>query len=345
MINLNKKFLDKKSLFKYITDYDVFSKYIPDQEIIVGKNIYSPFRNESNPSFGFFIGDENEICFKDFTLMLKGDCVKFVMILFNLTYFEALSQIAIDFNMEDDFDCKSNSLKKTPSRGTINVSKDKALSQTVYKSKLGKIKRDWSLIDMTYWQKYHISVKTLNRYRVEPIKYITMGETMIKADDNAYCFKELKDGEETYKIYQPYNLEYKWLNSHNESVWQGWDQLPEKDEYGTLIITKSLKDVMCIVENTDCYAVSLQCENVIPKTQVIEELKERFGTIIILYDNDYDKEKNWGQIFGEELSNRTGFMNRHINSKYEAKDFTDLIEKYGKEKSLYIFNTEILLPF
>ena len=85
------------------------TKYI-NEEIVPGKQILSPFRNENNPSFGLFIGDGGEICFKDFKLG-GGDCITFVKTLFNLTYFEACSKIAIDFGMGDDFIVKKYSGK------------------------------------------------------------------------------------------------------------------------------------------------------------------------------------------------------------------------------------------
>ena len=344
-INLNKQNVTKEALLKYISDYDIYKRYILNEDVIVGKKIHSPFRTESNPSFGFFVGESGEICFNDFTLRLKGDCVKFVMILFDLTYYEALSKIAIDFNMEDDFYVKKLNIGKAAGDFTIS-SKDQALVKTMYKFSLGKVKRNWEIQDMQYWQQYGISLKTLTKYNVEPISHIIIGDKPITCDKHAYAFIERKDGVETYKIYQPYSKDYKWLNSHNDSIWQGWEQLPVSDYSGTLVITKSLKDVMAITEHTDCHAVALQCENVLPKVNVIEELRERFGMVIILYDNDYDKEENWGQIFAKQLEEKTGFLSRVIDSKHQSKDFSDLIKNVGVSKAIEIFDKEITsVPF
>ena len=102
---------------------------------------------------------------------------------------------------------------------------------------------------------------------------------------------------------------------------------------------------MAIVEHTGYNAVSLQCENVLPKDSVIEELKERFGLIIILYDNDYDKEENWGQIFAKQLEEKTGFISRKINDEHCSKDFSDLIKNVGIKKAVEIFEREIMMPF
>jgi hypothetical protein len=191
--------------------------------------------------------------------------------------------------------------------------------------------REWKLYDIHYWLKYGIDYNTLVKYNVKPIEYIFLNNTIVKADKYAYCFTEFKDNLETYKIYQPFNTKYKWINNHDYSVWQGWSQMPEKGDY--LIITKSLKDVMAIVNTTSFYAVSLQAESVHPKTNIIDELKERFEDIFLLYDNDYDKSTNWGQKYAEKLSNLHRLLNIKIEDSMEAKDYTDLIEKIGVEKA------------
>jgi hypothetical protein len=327
-INLNKtkEFVTKELLFKYITDYDVFAKYITDQQIVCGRNIYSPLRKrEENPSFGFFLGEGNELCFHDFTLKLRGDCVKFVMVLFNLTHFEALSKIATDFDMENDFIVKK--FDKGISKSTVNTCKDKALENVVYKYPLGKRRRNWNNNDLKYWAQFGISLSTLKRYNVEPISHVFVNGTPITTDDYSYCFIEHKDGIETYKIYQPFNKDYKWLSSHDDSVWQGWSQLPTYGE--TLVITKSLKDVMSLYEVLDVFAVSLQAEGVSPKPDIMRNLIRSFKNVIILYDNDYDKETNWGQLWARKLADEYFLHNVCIHRGYESKDFSDLVKNVG----------------
>ena len=336
-INLNKQYVSKELLLRYLNEYDIFSHYL-EEEIFIGKNTRSPFYLDKTPSLGFFMGEGNEICFNDFKLNIKGDCIKFVQLKFNLTYFEALSKIAIDFGMEDDFIIKRKGIVKSEETPVISL-----IEKNYNKYKIGKIRKDWSLKELQFWKQYGISLETLNKYKVQSISHISYGDKIFLCKDISFCFLEHKDKKETYKIYQPFNESYKWLNSHDDSVWQGWEQLPEKEE--TLIITKSLKDVMSIVETTGYSAVALQSENVLPKLNVILELKERFNDIIILYDNDYDKEENWGKIFAKRLSEHTGFDTREISSHYECKDFSDFVKKYGTEKAEDMFLNEILLPF
>lgn len=325
-INLNKEFVRKDLLLKYITDLEVYQKYIKD-DFLNKKAILSPFRDEKEPSFGIFEGESGELCFKDFVLG-AGDCIKFVQMLFGLTYFEALSQIAWDFNMQDDFIVKNMSKSETTYDPNKKISRTKFITGLT-SFKLFKKKRAWNLRDLEYWRNFGISSPTLKRYNVEPVSHMFLDSQIITLPNKAYCYIENKDNVETYKIYQPENDQYKWIKNHNDSIWEGWSQLPEKGN--NLIITKSLKDVMAITENTNFCSVSLQCENILPKENVFEELQNRFNTIYLLYDNDFDKKENWGQIFAEKFTDNFDAINIKIPSELKSKDFSDLFKKHGKK--------------
>ena len=335
MINLNKRMVNKELLLKYITDLEIYQKYI-NEEIVPGKMILSPFRNENNASFGLFIGDGGEICFKDFKLG-GGDCITFVKTLFNLTYFEACSKIAIDFGMGDDFILKK--IGKTETNNITPINRNEFLHKAGTLS-LQKTKREWKAYDLMFWDQYGISLSTLEFFKVEPVSHFFVNDKIITADKYAYCFKEFKDGKETYKIYQPYSKAYKWINSHNNSIWQGWSQLPEKGN--DLIITKSLKDVMSIYEITGIPAVALQCENVLPKKQIFEELDNRFLDIYIFYDNDFDKEENWGQLFAQKFKESFDVYDIVINDEFQCKDFSDFVKKYNKEEAKKLVSSQLM---
>lgn len=324
-INLNKEFIRKDLLLKYVSDLEIYQKYIKD-DFLNKKAILSPLRDEATPSFGIFMGESGELCFKDWILG-TGDCIKFVQMLFGLTYFEALSQIAWDFNLQDDFIVKN--MQKSEETYDIN----KKISRTKFITgltsfKLNKKRRKWNLRDLEYWRNFGITTPTLKKYNVEPVSHMFLENQIITLPNKAYCYVENKDNVETYKIYQPENDKYKWIKNHNDSIWEGWSQLPKKGN--VLIITKSLKDVMSIVENTNLNSVSLQCENILPKQKVFEELQNRFNIIYLLYDNDYDKENNWGQIFAKKFTDNFNAINIKIPDRLKSKDFSDLFKKYGK---------------
>ncbi|MBQ1960440.1 MAG: hypothetical protein II349_02840, partial [Akkermansia sp.] len=59
---------------------------------------------------------------------------------------------------------------------------------------------------------------------------------------------------------------------------------------------------LCIWSNTSIPAISLQGEGYIPKEHVVQQLKDRFEIVYVLYDNDFNSDINNGRIFGEVLS-------------------------------------------
>lgn len=341
LINLNKTFITKSDILKEIGDVNVFKHYT-GSKVELGNITVSPLRNEKNPSFGYF-SRNNEILYNDFVLG-GGDCVKFVMTMFNLTWFEALSKIAIDFQIDENYIVKYNIKTQGNSiKPDFNFEDSKNLLEH-YNKLLIRIKsKNWTLKDLFWWEQFGINNITLQKYNVKPVDYIFLNDTAIKAEPLAYSFKESKDDEITYKIYQPKSKKYKWINNHNYSVWQGWSQLPESNQ--NLIITKSLKDVMAIDSILGIPAVSLQAETAKPKEKVIAELKERFYNIYVLYDNDFDAEENWGRKFGKELASTNGFIQIEIPDSFKCKDFSDLVKKYGKDDVKRIWDNYVFLPY
>lgn len=339
-MNLNKKTVNKEDLLKLVSDLDVYRGYAPGIEVNVGTPIISPLRAEQNASFGFFIGENNEILFNDFKLG-GGDCIKFVQIMFGDTFFEAMSRIVIDFDLKEHFFYKHMETTGI-NTSTETLSKDDLLKRTASRY-IRKKSRPWNGNDLAFWHSYGISIKTLKKYNVEPISHIFVNDKVITCDSYTYCFIESKDGVETYKIYQPLKEDYKWISSHNESVWQGWQQLPMEGD--TLIITKSLKDVMVIDQLVGIPAVSLQAEGVKPKEHIIDELRDRFTNIFIWYDNDFDKEINWGKKFGGSLAAEFDFIELYVPDDYKIKDPSDFVKIKGVEEATKLIESLTSVPF
>lgn len=338
-MNLNKQLVNKEDLLNDVSDLDIYRCYCPELEIELGKRVLSPLREESNPSFGLFVGDDNQILFNDF-LLGGGDCIKFVQLLYNESFFDAMSRIVVDFKLQDKYHHKDVVSKNIPPNKSLN--KEELISKAG-SSLIRKKSREWALRDANFWKPFGVTLRILRKYNVEPIDYVFINDKIIGCDDHTYCFIERKDDIETYKIYQPFNKKYKWLNNHNESVWQGWEQLPDTGE--TLIITKSLKDVMVIEALTGIPAVSLQAESVKPKDHIIEELKARFDNIFIWYDNDFDSETNWGREFGATLATEFNLIQIEIPDAFRIKDISDFAKIRGKEQAINLVKKLIELPF
>jgi hypothetical protein len=339
-----KLFLDNDIIFSKIDPLLIFKYYIKD-DFILGRPFSSPLRTDNIPSFSIYRNKNGEILYNDFVAG-GGNCIRFVKELFGYnTYYEAKSKIAVDFGFYEKYIISSKITvddKEEKDRDII-TSKQKKVEERKGIIKLDVKIRTWEHKDINYWKTYGISIKTLKEYDVHPISYVfirnNIKEFIIRADSLAYVFIERKDGNVTKKIYQPFSKNYKWINNHDFSVWQGWCKLSDSGDI--LIITKSLKDVMSIKENIGYDAVSLQQENAKAKEQVVNELKSRFGKIYVLYDNDFDKEINWGEKFGTEFTKIHDLININIPLEYMSKDFSDLIKNIGCKKACEVLKNLI----
>lgn len=339
-MNLNKKPLTKENLLKEVEDVEIY-KFYTGQEVGKG-NILSPLRDEKRPSFGYFVGRTGEICFNDFVLG-KGDCIRFVELYFDVNFLEAMSQIVIDFGLQDKFDYKKSMEVSGLKNKVKKTNREDVIKKLAEGRRIDIKRRKAKLTDISFWMSFGISVHTLRKYDVHPIEYYFINGHIIATDAYAYAFIENKDGKETYKIYQPFNESFKWINNHNESVWQGWEQLPEKGE--TLIITKSLKDVMSITEVLGIPSVALQSESVMPKKEVVDELKKRFDDVYILYDNDYDSEENWGEKYSKKIALEHNLYFSQIPERFKSKDFSDLVKNHGEKTAKETWDDILCIPY
>lgn len=322
-----------KDIHSEVNSYDMFRHYIGNFEL--GSYFLSPIRDEATPSFSVFLsGNSNKVIFKDYILG-SGDIIDFVKFKFHLNNREAINKIIQDSGLNHKFRSDLNYTPKPVIKHDI-ILKNK---HTVFRVK----GRKWTDRDLQFWSSFHINKATLRKFKIIPISYLFANDIIIKTDNYTYAFRENKDGIASYTIYQPYSKNYKWRKSHDSSVFYGWTQLPERGD--KLIITKSLKDIMTIDSITRIPASSLQGEGVKPKLHIINQLKERFTDIYLLYDNDYNREVNYGREFGkaiaEEFDLKQIEIPKFFAESYNAKDISDLAKNAGEEYVKTMLLTDI----
>lgn len=317
---LGKPYINRDRLFSEISDENIFRYYISKLEI--GKIMRSPLRKDKVPSFGVFYASKyNQLFYKDFKLG-SGDCIKFVSTLYNISYHEAISQIAKDFNLDNKYKLNFDR-GRTQLIGEFKPSIDKT-----YK-KVPKIidisTRSWTNYDIVFWRSFGISISTLEAYDVHPVKYLFINNDIFPVDKYAYAYREYKDDKITYKVYQPFSV-FKWISNHNKTVHQGYKQLPVSGNL--LLITKALKDVMSLCDVTGIPSVGIQNETILIKSSVMDEYKNRFKQVMTLFDNDPA-----GITLAFRYKTLYGISFITIPYKYGCKDFSDLVKKEGIDKS------------
>lgn len=300
-----------------VTEYDIYAKYIG--EFKVGMIYNSPFRKDKNPSFGIFYSKRtNQLLFKDHGTGECGNVIKFVQLYTGITnYPDILKDIVNRLNI-------NNSTKLT-------TTQYKPPTETV----IGIVRQNFTETDKKYWSQFNIDINTLKKFNVFSIKYYLCNGVVkgIYKDTNPmYAYKVYNN----FKIYRPLGDKYtKWRNNLTEYDIQGYEQLPQKGD--TLIITKSMKDVICLYK-MGIPAISPSSESTFIPDKCLEELKTRFKRILILFDRDVA-----GIKYLRKISKKTGLEPLLINKKFNAKDVSDAIKLNGFETIKNWIKTELKL--
>ena len=304
-----------------ITEYDIFVYYCPNFKAL-GKKFISDLREDKSPTVSI-IPYNGKLLYKDFgSPEHTFDCFNYVKYKYNCSFLSALRIIDCDFNLR--LSSKQEVIKFTMGCMAYRQENPKFKKIPVI---IKKRKRQWNKQDANFWSKYLVSKKTLTIFAVEPISHFWVNNNRFTCKSISYAFKF----KNRYKIYSPYEEKNKWLSNTKKTDVQGYDQLPLKGD--RLIITSSLKDVMCLYA-AGYHAIAMQSEMQIPDERLISELKERFNTIEILYDNDFDKANNPGQEMANKICDLYGFKNICLPNKFKSKDPSDLIKKVNNLNEL-----------
>lgn len=287
-----------------VTEYDIYAKYIG--QFKVGMIYNSPFRKDKNPSFGIYYSKRTkQLLFKDHGTGECGNVVKFVSLFTGKTeYSDILSDIVDKLNI-------TNSTKLVSSKQYIPS------TETV----IGVVRQEFTDVDINYWKQFNISVDTLKKFNVNSIKYYLCNGIVkgtYKRENPMYAYKVYNN----FKIYRPLADKYtKWRNNLTDYDIQGYEQLPQKGDI--LFITKSMKDVMCLYE-MGIPAISPSSESTFLPKDVLENLKKRFKSIILLFDRDSSGCKNSIKIY-----NQYKIKPLFVNKKFNSKDISDAIKNNG----------------
>lgn len=290
-----------------VTEYDIYAHYLG--QFKVGMIYNSPFRKDKNPSFGIFYSKRTkQLLFKDHGTGECGNVIKFVQLYTGKTnYNEILQDIVEKLNITSETRLDS-SKQYIPSTETV----------------IGVVRQEFTDIDIKYWNQFNISTKTLKKFNVNSIKYYLCNgivKGIYKPENPMYAYKVYNN----FKVYRPLGDKYtKWRNNLTEYDVQGYEQLPKKGDI--CIITKSLKDVMCLYE-MGIPAISPSSESTWLPDTVLEDILKRFKRVLICFDRDGPGMRNLRKI-----SLKTGLNGLIMHKKFKAKDISDAIKANGFDK-------------
>ena len=286
----------------------------------------SPLRNDKHSTCSFFRGQSGNLYFKDFA---TGQCLTFegvVMEKYHCTYPNALKIIAKDFGYIQSSEVKKQEIKIQP--------KFEGEKETFIQVEI----KDFSESELKWWNSFGVTKQTLDKYKVYSIKTVFLnGNIYAQSTQHSpiygYYFGK-KENIEQWRIYMPKRKEFRFIGNVSTKTIQGYKQLPDNGKL--LVITKSMKDTM-LLSSLGIPAVAPNSETQFVSEKLLDEFRERFKNIVLLYDSD---------LTGVRFMNKIRKQYRDlivcmIPRKYEAKDISDFYQKYGRSKTISLIKESI----
>lgn len=288
--------------------------------IPVKKGLFrSPLRDDKSPTCAFYKNVQGDIIFKDFNGSFSGNFISVVMYKYNCTYYTALRIIANDFGY-----IKHPKLTKNTKPIKISTTTFKDCGSANIQIEV----KDFGANELEWWNQYGITKETLKKFKVYSCKTVFLNGrifTHASFSKPIYGYYRGKTDVELWRIYFPYNKEPRFLSNWKSYMLQGSKQLPKEGDL--LVITKSMKDVMCLY-NLGITAIAPNSENLFLTDKQYAKLKTRFKRIVLFYDNDLPGIHNMKK-FHKEYNIPCIWIPR----KYKAKDISDFYKLYGYEKT------------
>lgn len=309
-----------------VTPLQIFERYCP-VSFTLGRPFCSPFRNDKSPSAVIYPG-KTEVHYRDFASGENYNWFDFVRLLYNLSPREVMRVIARDFNVRNG----NYSISKARGDSSDASSSSSDLSKLSYQKRkrtIDVVPRGFNLIDVNYWGQFGIELEDLVKFNVSPAKEVWLDGNLImqyRAFRPIYAYKFIYPEGYSYKIYSPYAEKHrKWLFNGTSDDIEGYDMLPWLGD--KLVITKSLKDVMCLYK-LGVPAISLQGEANKLEYEFLEKLRKRFTSIYVLYDND-----TTGRKGANRLKESYGLSTLFIPEESGSKDISEFTMNYSLESA------------
>ena len=275
---------------------EVFCFYMPI-DFVLKRNFRNPLYDDHKASCNIYF-DAKQQCYrmKDFgNDFYSGDCFWFAAMMLGLdvrTEFpKVLASIIRDLQLNLRIDDKQTPAPH-PMRKYKNLhnekKENKGMKETDNDKKWYKCyEQVFQTSELSYWLKYGIPTKTLQRYNVKSlVRYEALsnqGKTytlLSSQDEPMFCYMM----GDFVKVYRPFSkLRFVYGGEKREDYIFGFEQLPNKGDM--LFITGGEKDVLSLSAH-HFHAICFNSETATIPENVIESLQLRFRHIIILYNTD-----------------------------------------------------------
>jgi hypothetical protein len=324
--------LNQESIFKRITEYDIYKFYMPHQNWKINEVCLSPFRHEKNPSFR--IGNSgSSLCFIDFgETKFRGDALTFVKMMFDLKNLdEVLKKIDTDF-------------KLGISSGTFSTDYKMIVSSYKQPEEAGKrysmiqvVTRKFTKEELSYWNEFHQDITDLQKEHIFSIDKVFFNRRRYTLG-NELRFGYYYNG--NWKIYRPNTLikKLKWSpNNVPITTMDGKENLV-KDKLA--FICGSKKDYMVVKKVYEHTCATQNEGEACFSADNLSFLRTNSSRQVLGYDSDIPGVSN-----SQQITQMFNFDYCNPPKKYLAENINDwaslgkthglkAIEDYFKEKKL-----------
>lgn len=327
--------LSVQNVLSKVSDATLWRYYL-GTDFQLKKDICSPLRRDKHPSFQLYLDSKSRVKFKDHGGQgLGGDIFDFLSHRDGLNLVDSLVRINTDFKLH----------LGTPDQQTYKGAKPIGVRVEKQLEKFGEefsistapfiqvITRPYTEKDYEYWAQFGITSATLRLYNIHCIQKVRMNGVLVYTHSltkpgYVYHFPKSKHN----KCYFPFREgKYRFLSSANnyEDI-QGYYQCNVKKDKSNklLILTKSMKDVMCLRE-LGYEAMSIHGETQYFYKDFIRHIKKYYPHIISLYDRD-----KAGVLGARHLWKNykipAHFIPKFLTKEYHIKDISDMYATLGR---------------
>lgn len=321
--------VNKDLVLSLYSEEQIFSFYI-GSEVKSKKLFRSKLRNDKNPTCSIYRNKSGALIYKDFATGQHLNCFAYVMELFSCDYHQAVHIIANDFNIIRDSSITRN-------KGKI-ISNDFRIEEKEF-SKIQIEKQDFTELELKWWLKFGITPEILKKYNVYSCKHVFLNGQLI-AKSQQHCpifgyYGKKYQGFELWRCYFPKRKTFRFITNWMSKKIQGYDQLPKSGKL--LVITKSMKDVMCLY-SMGITAIAPNSETQFVSDTVLEDLKKRFKNIVVFFDND-----ETGIAFMNKIKKKhPELVYTWLPRCLGAKDISDFYKENGRKATLNLIKDFVL---
>ena len=341
----------QKEILKNFSEEDIFVAFLNLNDF-KKRNIISPFYEDTNPSLSLYFDEDNKPRFKCNGSGKQGDIWQFVADLNNIdckNEFKKVCEIVAN-KMNLGLQTSENytaTLAKQGKNTLNNIAKELQTKKEIVatqkeKNELFATKRDFTNLDIEFWQKLGVSKSLLQKFNVYSIsEHHFTGQKQKYTKKEAVAFVYELDSQ--LKLYVPEQTEInvkKLIFPPFSTGIFGLHQLGEdvKDE---IIICEGEKDVI-VATSRGFNAVTFGSSTKNITKQQIQTLQKHCKQLFVCYDND-EAGKNgvkaiidkFPDIISLQLPETNGIKGYDITDFFQehtADDFRELIENAKPDK-------------